>query len=341
MKGPRAGLPPPGGIVPGPARAPGGPLSNRISTGRKLNMKHLRTFLASIGITLLLSACGGGSDSGVLSETEIDRIRSDPRVVRLEGIAERANTLLIPTVHVRYSLSIGGETISDRDSVAMRCAGTRCAFGYGDSISIADIVDPTEEVDLTDVNLGARGGFDTWAIKGKFDTSELIGGDISVTQAPSSRAFGIWGDHGFATVEILDGPFAGRVEGESFRGVFSATAAYTLGEASGTNPSGLGSATWLGVAEAASTRTFVRRQGTATVTIPDLSRPLVSAAIDIAGYPIGSPAWSNMPLSRGHYAAGYDGQDRLEGNFHGPTHGETYGVFDTGAYIGAYGTKRN
>ena len=39
--------------------------------------------------------------------------------------------------------------------------------------------------------------------------------------------------------------------------------------------------TWQGIAEAASTGTFERLQGTATVTIADLSLPRVGVAIDV------------------------------------------------------------
>ena len=38
---------------------------------------------------------------------------------------------------------------------------------------------------------------------------------------------------------------------------------------------------------------------------------------------------------------GSAGRDYPEGNFHGQDHEETYGVFDTGAYIGAFGAKRD
>jgi len=62
--------------------------------------------------------------------------------------------------------------------------------------------------------------------------------------------------------------------------------------------------------------------------------------IDVPGFAIDSPAWADMPLVDGGFASGSSGTDRLEGNFHGPDHSETYGVFDTGAYVGAFGAKR-
>ena len=48
-----------------------------------------------------------------------------------------------------------------------------------------------------------------------------------------------------------------------------------------------------------------------------------------------------MPLAQGSFASGTAGRDDyLEGNFHGPDHEEAYGVFDTGAYVGAFAARR-
>lgn len=42
----------------------------------------------------------------------------------------------------------------------------------------------------------------------------------------------------------------------------------------------------------------------------------------------------------GGFATGTAGTDRISGRFHGPGDEEAWGVFDTGAYVGAFGTKR-
>ena len=301
--------------------------------------KCIATFTAVLGV-LFLSACGGGGGSGSgLSDEELDRVRSDPRVVRLGGILERADTLLLPSVRLNYSLSAQGQTLSDRLVERFSCSGARCVGQDGTVVTVADLLDPDTDIDLTEVTLGSRGGFDTVTTAAKFDTSSSVQG-VTVTDFPSASSYGFWGTYGFAAVEIGDGGLAGRSRGVSFTGNMSWAGAYVVGDAAGTNPGGIGSATWRGIAEAASTRTFQRRQGTATVTIADLSRPRVGVDIDITGFPIGSPAWSDMRLARGHFATGSVGTDRLEGNFHGPDHSETYGTFDTGAYVGAFGAKR-
>ena len=84
-----------------------------------------------------------------------------------------------------------------------------------------------------------------------------------------------------------------------------------VGAAAATNPAGLGSATWRGVAEAASTGTFERRQGTATLTIADLGLPRIGIAIDVAGWDIGAQTWSDMSLANGSFTVGRAGSDYM------------------------------
>ncbi|MCY4497932.1 MAG: hypothetical protein OXC14_11655 [Rhodospirillaceae bacterium] len=302
----------------------------------------MNRFLAptALGGLLALAGCGGGGGtSAALTDAERERIASDPRVVRLGNVLERADTLLVPTLHLRYSLSAEGHTLSDRQALGTDCSGTRCDVADGSEITVEDLFDPATEIDLTGVSIGSRDGFDTIAARGGVEITENIP-DGTITSAPTITAYGIWGEHGFASVEISDGSVSGSLEGVPFTGDFGSATAYAVGDASGTNPEGTGSATWSGVAEAASTGTFQRRRGSATVTIADLSRPRAGVEIDVPGFAIDSPAWSDMPLVDGGFASGSAGTDRLEGNFHGPDHGEAWGVFDTGAYVGAFGAKR-
>ena len=292
----------------------------------------MNRILALMALGGLLALAGCGREDGA-------SIASDPRVVRLGGILEGADTLLVSTLHSRYSLSAEGHTLSDREALDTACSGTRCGVADGDEITVEDLFDPTAEIDLTEVSLGSRDGLDTIAARAGVEITESIPGG-TIASAPAIAAYGIWGEHGFAAVEIADGSMSGTVDGVPFTGDFASARAYAVGAAAGTDPGGTGSATWRGVAEAASTATFERRRGSATVTIADLSRPRVGVEIDVPGFAIGSPAWSDMPLAGGGFASGSAGADRLEGNFHGPDHGEAWGVFDTGAHVGAFGAKR-
>ena len=152
--------------------------------------KSVATFAAVLGV-LFLSACGGGgggSGSG-LSDEELDRVQSDPRVVRLGGILERADTLLVPSIRVNYSLSAQGQTLSDRLVERFSCSGARCVGREGTVVTVADLLDPDTDIDLTEVTLGLRGGFDTVITAGKFDTSSGVQG-VTITAPPLRSAMG-------------------------------------------------------------------------------------------------------------------------------------------------------
>ena len=127
-----------------------------------------------------------------------------------------------------------------------------------------------------------------------------------------------------------------------FTGHLSYAFAYVMGDTTGTNPTGTGVATWEGIAEAASLRTFERRLGTATLVIADLSDPRVSVDIDVDNFAINPP---DGPICRSPTVAFTFGTvadgNYLAGNFHGSGHEEAYGVFDTEAYTGAFGAKRD
>jgi hypothetical protein len=126
-----------------------------------------------------------------------------------------------------------------------------------------------------------------------------------------------------------------------FSGDIKNTSAFVLGSPTWSSPAGVGSATWRGPAEAISVSSYQRRPGTATITMADLSVPEIDVDVAIGGRQIGSAAWDNISLDRGWFGVGSYGQDALAGNFFGPQHQEVYGVFDTGAYVGAFGAKRD
>lgn len=305
----------------------------------KYKIESISAFLA----VLMLAACGGGGGSPTPAGGELDRLRSDPRVVRLQGIVDRSDALLVPSNHIHYTITAQGQTVSERLVERMSCAGPRCVAEDGTETTVGDLIDfedPFADIGSTEVDLGSRSGFDTIAATGDLDI-EVDAADVSLAADLAVTSYGFWGEHGFAAVQLLAAPLSGQVNGAPYHGKASYAAALAVGDATGTNPVGMGSATWRGIAEAASTRTFERRQGTATVTVADLSRPRVSVGIAVPGHAIDAPAWADMPLAGGRFAAGTAGTDYLEGNFHGPDHGETYGVFDTGAYIGGFGAKRD
>ena len=320
-------------------------------------MKHrtrrIATSLAAVAAALTLTACGGGGGD---SPDPVDLLLA-PRVVRLKKIIERSNTFSIPAVHFDYSASIGtADAIENRLSNNASCTRASCDVeaedGGMETTVVQDLIDLSVNVDMTEISLGSRGGFDTIAIASEFDVSGLILDDTATFTPPTATAFGAWGEHGFAGIVIGNGSLTGQFRQTvvnvqttvPFEGRISYAFAYVMGDTTGTNPRGVGVATWEGIAEAASLRTFERRQGTATLVIADLSDPdpHVSVDIDVDGFAINPAGWASLPLANGGFTFGTvaDG-NYLAGNFHGMEHEEAYGVFDTEAYTGAFGAKRD
>ena len=294
---------------------------------------------ACLAAALTLAACGGGSsmtgDGGPPDLGDSD----DPRVARLGELLDRADALLLSSSHARWSLAAEGEaTIEDTLVEGVSCAGARCVAADGTETAVEDLTDPSGiELEAVEASLGARGGFDTATTSGRFEVSQTL---PDLTVSPEVTSYGFWGAHGFAALALAAGPLSAASGGTAYSGDFRLAQAYAVGDATGTNPAGMGSATWTGIAEAAATGTLTRLQGTATVTIADLSRPRVGVSIDVPGHAIGAPGWADMPLGNGRFTVGTAGADYLEGNFHGPGHEEAWGVFDTADYLGAFGARR-
>ena len=316
-------------------------------------LRRAAPIIAAGWLVVLVTGCGGGGEGlQEISGSELDRLRADPRVVAIEGIVERADTLLIPSLHSRSTITAAGETYSETLTERMTCSGDRCRGSEGTDVTVANLFDPSSETFLRDVSFATRGGFDTVTTQSGFELGSL-GPGVSFDTIPDMREYGLWGRYGYAAVGVLDDAVAGRVEGERFRGTMRFAGALAFGDTSGTNPGGVGGARWSGIAEAASTRTFERRSGTASVTIPALEHPRVTVEIDIEGFDIGSSTWSGMSMSSGGFGTRPLGEeqrvleaatglfDYLRGTFHGPNHEEVYGVFHTRAYVGAFGAKRD
>ena len=303
-------------------------------------MKPARVLISlAVTMPLMLAACTGGGDSPTATDRRLDELRSDPRVVRLQGILERADILVIPNLHLRYSFSSQGVTLTDELVVGYACSGVRCvAEDDGSEVTIADLVDPSSAIASTDFELGSRGGFDTATLRGVFEVEESIP-EVTLTASPTINSYGFWGEYGFAAIDIVDATMSGLTDGTEISGSMGFAGAYVIGDTSGSNPGGTGSATWTGIAEAASTATSERHQGTATVTIADLSQPRVGVDIAIPGHDIRGQGWEAMALANGRYVSEAEGA-YLEGHFLGPDHSETFGVFDTGRYVGVFGAQQ-
>ena len=286
-------------------------------------------------------------EEGTVEATSTDGMATTmpvPPEDRFENIYAIADTLLQSSDHLRYTFNWTGlgQSSSDHVVTSYSCTGSRCVESGGRVITVEDLRNPDNrrQVTVPAEDLGSQGGLDTYTASVDVDLSTVFFAETTLTEYPSYDTYGVWGQYGALHLQVVNGPMAGESQGFPFTGDLNYAVAFILGNATGTNPQGTGSATWRGVAEAVSTSTFQRGQGTATLTIADLSRPRVGVDVDVPGFAIGSPRWSDIPLKDGRFATGTAGTDRLEGDFYGPAHYEAYGVFDTDAYVGGFGAKR-
>ena len=302
---------------------------------------------AVVAVALALAACGGGGGSSPPGDTGAGSGLSgsaNEDVARLGDVLDDADTLLMTRSHTRSSLTAeGGATIEDSSAEGIICVGARCHAADGSTTTMANLLDTSGAMGLETIeaNLGSRDGFVTVTTRGTLEVTETVSGH-SVTALPEVTSWGFWDNHGFAVLALGAGSLEATIEGTAYTGDLSLARAFVAGDATGTNPpTGTGSATWRGIAEASPTGSFERLQGTATVTMADLSQPRVDVDIDLDEDGVNRPLrWAGMPLDDGRFAAGVAGNDYLSGAFHGPAHQEAWGVFDTTDYIGAFGARR-
>lgn len=316
---------------------------------------NMKIWIAVI-LSLLLAACGGGGENGedevAMPDDEVMpeemTLATDPRIEQLGGIVERTDVLLMPAMHVNYEVSALGETTSDSVLQPVSCEGAACTAS-GVTIDLADftatdLIDPDVDISVNEAELRTRDdGFHTASITGTLAPPQLgvLHPDITITEIPEVQAYGFWGEHGMAGLSLADGPFSGRAQNVPISGDMQIALPYAFGDTSGSNPSGVGEASWTGIAEVVALITFRRQEGTVTLTIPDLLAPTVNVDLrNDTGDPIGEAGWTDLPLESGHFMVGTAGDDYLEGNFHGANHSEAYGVFDTNNFTGAFGAMR-
>ena len=289
--------------------------------GRATAIKTRILRAAVLAGALGLAACsgGGGGSSMPAADTDTGMDTRPPP-------AAEPGAPLLTGLHFDYTLRRAGERPIEEDgSVLLACLVSGCAV-----------------MDLRELSgSGTRDGFAT--VTGPVGVSghtESFTG-VSVTASDVSvRRYGFWAEYGHAAVEIGTGALSAVDGGRTWRGDFTMAHAVVGGEVSGTNPAGTGGATWRGIAEAVRIAGFERLPGTAELNIADLSQPRVDVDIDLDDGGSGvALRWTGMTPAAGSFS-GRTGSGHIDGRFHGPGHEEAWGVFDTDAYVGAFGAKR-
>ncbi len=297
-----------------------------------------KVWLGAVTITLSLTAC---SDDALSPMNGGASQMPDPVAAAPRQIVEQADTLLMLSIRlgVQSSVPVGDPEVIE----TMTCSDRHCMGDLETVLNVGDLLDASlSPVDLSGLDGAAveSSGFH----RAMVPAIALPPGALPMegSQTPSVTFYGVWGHSGLAAVMIGDNEWVGR-QGDVENRIHGATAMpFALGSAAAANPGGTGEAVWRGIVEAAavSTHPYEHRTGTAEVRIPDLSHPHVSVAVAIDGASIGSATWADMELVDGRYGAGMPGHDAVQGLFAGSGHGDTWGVFDTDRYVGAFGAKR-
>ena len=255
--------------------------------------------------SLALTACGGGG-GGSSSPPTSQPLSSTSQQTLPPGAP------LVSDQHFHYNLNRAGQ-------VPITETGSR-------------------ELDWTTSDLRQLDGTEDTSTRDDFNT--VVG---SLADDSAFTRYGFWGQHGYAAVVLGEESSQQITDTErTWSGPFHTAHAWAAGETTDANPTGTGSASWRGIAEAASTADFQRLTGTANLTIPDLSQPRLTAAIDLDKTDGSTAAlrWSDISLSNGSFSQGSAGDDHIHGRFHGQDHSEAWGIFHTNAYLGAFGAMR-
>ena len=99
-----------------------------------------------------------------------------------------------------------------------------------------------------------------------------------------------------------------------------------------------GSATWRGEMVALDDNKRLVR-GDAFLTIGNLRRPRVYAALSANAYPV--MVWDGIPLRDGRFEQRWRYDDYIKGEIYGPNAEEAGGVFERYGLIGAFGARRS
>lgn len=289
-------------------------------------MSRFVSFLLGLIMMLILIGCGGGR-GGMTPVLMSDPLPSSTEIrATIQRIEQRADSVLA-TDAILLSVRNG----------ALGRAQTQC-----DHTSCTTVV-PTGAPPLTytaataPVPVGLPGT--------RFGGITRHGGVVLSTYeyTDDTTAYGLggWMDYNYFTtklLEFIDGT-TGTVRGGSL-------AAYSLGDATGTNPVS-GSATWTGAmvgSEGAATATFgkpVRGDATLTFDFAQMDLDVAFTRIrDLDGTRSHADMrWQNLPAVNGRFGTGDDGNS-IQGQFYGPNHEEVGGVFERNQIIGAFGASR-
>ena len=302
-------------VVPSTLHSAGPPLSLR---------RHVVAFILMVG---LLTGCGGGGSAMVMNDPPmVDDIQAT-----ISQIAGSADSILASDV--LNNVPDGGQTMPVRFDTT--CAADSCTARYNGvehvrvSVSELDALDPNIDWQRTAVQQGVP------VVEGR---GELTEPGISVDMT----LLGGWLVHNFFAVQ-LEGVTHDSSDGVEVAGV-EAGYAYSIGNATGTNPALSGNATWRGGmvgGTVGSGRNLVRGDATLTLDMAQMAMDVAFTNIRDAGsgQSRADMMWDGLAVTNGTFGTDRQG-DSIQGQFYGPNHEEVGGIFERDQIIGAFGAGR-
>ncbi len=304
-------------VVPSTLRSAGPLLSFR---------RHVVAFILMAG---LLAGCGGGGGGFAMvmdGPPMVDGIQAT-----ISQIAASADSML--TSDVLASVPVGDQMMPVRFDTS--CTADSCTALYDGvehvrvSISDLDALEPNIDWQRTAAQQGvpiAEGG------------GELTEPGISV----DVTLLGGWLDHNFFAVQ-LEGVTHDTSNGADVAAL-EAGYAYSIGNATGTNPALSGNATWRGGmvgGSVGSDRRLVRGDATLTLDMAQMAMDVAFTNVRDAGtgQSRADMMWDGLAVTNGTFGTGSQG-DSIQGRFYGPNHEEVGGIFERDQMIGAFGAGR-
>ena len=288
--------------------------------------RHVVAYIIMAG---LLAGCGGGGSGSAMvvdAPPMVDNVQAT-----ISQIAGSADSILASDVLT--SVPVGGQMIPFRFDTS--CATDSCTASYNGvehvrvSVSDLDALDPNIDWQRTAAQQGvsiAEGG------------GELTEPGISV----DVTLLGGWLDHNFFAVQ-LEGVTHDTSDGGDVAGL-EAGYAYSIGNATGTNPALSGDATWRGGmvgGSVGSDRSLVRGDATLTLDMAQMAMDVAFTNIRDASteQSRADMMWGGLAVTNGTFGTGSQG-DSIQGQFYGPNHEEVGGIFERDQIIGAFGAGR-
>ncbi len=288
--------------------------------------RHVVAFVFMAG---LLAGCGGGgSGSAMVTDGPpmVDGIQAT-----ISQIAGSADSILASDVLA--NVPVGGQIMPFRFDTS--CTADSCTAQYN---GMEHVRVSTSDFDALDPNITWQRTVAQQGVPIAEGRGELTEPGISV----DVTLLGGWLDHNFFAVQ-LEGVTHDSSDGVDVAGL-EAGYAYSIGNATDTNPALSGNATWRGGmvgGSVGSGRSLVR--GDATLTLDVAQMAMDVDFTDIRSVDTGQSwadmTWDGLAVTNGTFGTGSQG-DSIQGRFYGPEHEEVGGIFERDHIIGAFGAGR-